>query len=154
MCDYSTHTFSALTILMPMAQKYMGDSLCLRFFRNSAALMSPMNLDKLWEIVRDRKAWHTAVHGVTKSQTWLSNWTTMFLNTISRSALNDDLLKKLPHSLALYVVCTGAHSSPTELSPIIHLISNSLYRSEMTRNWLDIVLKCAYKSLLIKNVCR
>ena len=28
-----------------------------------------MNLGKLWEIVRDRKAWHTAVHRVAKSQT-------------------------------------------------------------------------------------
>ena len=32
-----------------------------------------MNLGELWEMVRDREAWHTAVHGVTKSQTWLSN---------------------------------------------------------------------------------
>ena len=34
-----------------------------------------MNLSKLWEIVKDRKAWHTAVHGVSKSQTGLSDWT-------------------------------------------------------------------------------
>ena len=35
-----------------------------------------MNLSKLWEIVKDREAWYAAVHGVTKSQTWLSNRTT------------------------------------------------------------------------------
>ena len=34
-----------------------------------------MNLSKLWELVTDRKAWHAAVHEVTKSQTWLSDWT-------------------------------------------------------------------------------
>ena len=28
-----------------------------------------MNLGKLWEMVRDREAWHVAVHGVSKSQT-------------------------------------------------------------------------------------
>ena len=28
-----------------------------------------MNLNKLQEIVKDREAWHAAVHGVTKSQT-------------------------------------------------------------------------------------
>ena len=35
-----------------------------------------MNLNKLWETVTDREAWQTIVHGVTKSQTWLSDWTT------------------------------------------------------------------------------
>ena len=35
-----------------------------------------MNLDKLQEIVRDRKAWHAEVSGVTKSQTQLANRTT------------------------------------------------------------------------------
>ena len=33
-----------------------------------------MNLSKLLEMVKDRKAWRAAVHGVTKSQIWLSDW--------------------------------------------------------------------------------
>ena len=32
-----------------------------------------MSLIKLWEIVKDRQAWHATVHRVTKSQTQLSN---------------------------------------------------------------------------------
>ena len=35
-----------------------------------------MSFSKLWEIVEDREAWRAAVHGVTKGETWLSNWTT------------------------------------------------------------------------------
>ena len=32
-----------------------------------------ITLSKLWEIVKDREAWHAAVHRVTKSQTGISN---------------------------------------------------------------------------------
>ena len=32
-----------------------------------------MSLNKLWEIVKDRKAWYAAVHGLSKSQSRLSD---------------------------------------------------------------------------------
>ena len=34
-----------------------------------------MSLDELRELVMDRKAWRSAIHGIAKSWTWLSNWT-------------------------------------------------------------------------------
>ena len=34
-----------------------------------------VSLNELLELVMDREAWHAAIHGVTKSQTWPSDWT-------------------------------------------------------------------------------
>ena len=39
-----------------------------------------MSLSELRELVMDRKAWHAAIHGVTKSRTQLSNWTELIYN--------------------------------------------------------------------------
>ena len=40
-----------------------------------------MNLSNLWELVMDRQAWCVAVHGVTNSQTQLSDWTELTEST-------------------------------------------------------------------------
>ena len=44
----------------------------LRWLDNITASMD-MNLSKLWGMVKDRKAWYAAAHGVTKNRTGLSN---------------------------------------------------------------------------------
>ena len=40
-----------------------------------------MSLSKLWEMVKDREAWHAAVHGVTKGQTQFRDSTTITKDT-------------------------------------------------------------------------
>ena len=46
-----------------------------------------MRLSKLQEMVKDREAWHAAVHGVVKSRTWLSNWTATTFHVIYLAAV-------------------------------------------------------------------
>ena len=46
---------------------------------DSITISIDMNLSKLREMVKDKKSWCTAVHGVTKSWIWLSNWTTTMM---------------------------------------------------------------------------
>ena len=42
-----------------------------------------MSLRKFQEMVKDSEAWRSAVHGVTKSQTWLSDWITRTIPAVA-----------------------------------------------------------------------
>ena len=53
-----------------------------------------MSLSKLWVMVKDKEAWPTVVHGVTKSQTGLSDWTTKHVE-ISRPS---EQMSKIIHN--------------------------------------------------------
>ena len=54
----------------------------LRWFEGITVLMD-LSLNKLWELVMDRGAWHAAVHGVTKRQNWTTELTNPLTNDYS-----------------------------------------------------------------------
>ena len=59
-----------------------------RWLGNIADSMD-MNLSKLQTTAEDRGAWRAAVHGVSKNQTWLSDWTTTNLILLKKSELQN-----------------------------------------------------------------
>ena len=76
----SSHIFHALKLrLYPTDEEKMTEVLNRKVVSPFSSRLRDdsmhMSLGELQELVMDREAWRAAIHEVTKSQTWLSDWT-------------------------------------------------------------------------------
>ena len=94
-----------------------------------------MSLSKLWELVKDREAWRVVVHGITKSRTWLSDWTELncVVSSPEREWTKKGNGRKKPYfmnklidlesdSLNYTIALTPASYQP-DLGPVCHVLA-------------------------------
>ena len=111
-----------------------------KWLDNIANLMD-ISLNKIWEIVKDRKACYAAVHGVANSWTWLSDWTTITNIFLCFLAI-------FISSLKIYLFKCVQHSKISFSVALVELwfFKNSLYHSITWYTFLQIfpILWVAY----------
>ena len=76
----------------------------MRWLNDIADLMN-LTLSKLRELVMDREVWRATVHGIAKSRTQLSNWTTLMrISTTKKPNLRSSYFKTSTYSITTYNV--------------------------------------------------
>ena len=87
-----------------------------------------MSLSKPWEIVKDREAWHAAIHWITKSWTWLSDWTTTTRGMMLFFRGRDCLISSMPFNPLKYTMWSLSFSLISHLFPVFYTYYFPLFR--------------------------
>ena len=87
-----------------------------------------MSLSKLQELVMDRETWRAAVHGVTKSWTWLSDWTEKLKTFLTNEEIiyPHNNVSKNEYIFNIHIVIEW-NILVTEIYNLLHIAEQSLY---------------------------
>ena len=104
-----------------------------------------VSLSELWELVMDREAWPAAIHRVTKSQTWLSDWTELNW-TEAFSILNCTVEEHLVHSHCCVTITTVVQTISSPPNKTLYA-KQALLISPSPSPWQPLILflpRCVY----------